>query len=120
MHEHPQVLIQQQNLKSAGFDLEVSKQAFYPTPSISVMLAWCRNKSADFVLTLISTKVSFYSSMLILIVSFYDCTCLAVCVSAFLIGIKCLRYPWSGLMYASTIHSRMQFRQQQVTLKILA
>ena len=36
MHEHPQVLIQQQNLKSAGFDLEVSKQAFYPTPSISV------------------------------------------------------------------------------------
>jgi adhesin transport system outer membrane protein len=36
VHEHPQVLIQQQNLKSAGFDLQVSKQAFYPTPSISV------------------------------------------------------------------------------------
>ena len=34
--EHPQVLIQRQNLKSAGFDIESSKQAFYPTPSISL------------------------------------------------------------------------------------
>ena len=34
--EHPQVLIQLQNLKSAGFDIEVSKQAFYPTPSIAL------------------------------------------------------------------------------------
>jgi adhesin transport system outer membrane protein len=34
--EHPQVLIQLQNLKSAGFDIEASKQAFYPTPAISV------------------------------------------------------------------------------------
>jgi adhesin transport system outer membrane protein len=36
VQEHPQVLIQLQNLKSAGFDIETSKQAFYPTPSISL------------------------------------------------------------------------------------
>jgi adhesin transport system outer membrane protein len=34
--QHPQVLIQIQNLKSTGFDIEVAKQAFYPTPSISL------------------------------------------------------------------------------------
>ena len=34
--QHPQVLIQVQNLKSAGFDIEVAKQAFYPTPSITL------------------------------------------------------------------------------------
>ena len=28
--------MQLQNLKSAGFDIEVSKQAFYPTPSIAL------------------------------------------------------------------------------------
>lgn len=36
IHQHPQVLIQVQNLKSTGFDIEVSKQAFYPTPSITL------------------------------------------------------------------------------------
>jgi adhesin transport system outer membrane protein len=36
IHQHPQVLIQVQNLKSTGFDIEVAKQAFYPTPSISL------------------------------------------------------------------------------------
>lgn len=34
--EHPQILIQFQSLKSAGFDIEGSKQAFYPTPTLSV------------------------------------------------------------------------------------
>ncbi len=34
--EHPQILIQLQGLKSAGFDIEGSQQAFYPTPSMSV------------------------------------------------------------------------------------
>ena len=36
IQHHPQVLIQVQNLKSTGFDIEVSKQAFYPTPSITL------------------------------------------------------------------------------------
>ena len=36
IQHHPQVLIQVQNLKSTGFDIEVAKQAFYPTPSISL------------------------------------------------------------------------------------
>ena len=36
IQDHPQVLIQVQNLKSTGFDIEVSKQAFYPTPSITL------------------------------------------------------------------------------------
>jgi adhesin transport system outer membrane protein len=36
IQNHPQVLIQVQNLKSTGFDIEVSKQAFYPTPSITL------------------------------------------------------------------------------------
>ncbi len=36
VREHPQVLIQRQNLQSAGFEIEATKQAFYPTPSLSV------------------------------------------------------------------------------------
>ena len=36
VQEHPQVLIQLQTLKSAGFDIQVTEQAFYPTPSFSI------------------------------------------------------------------------------------
>ena len=36
VQEHPQVLVQRQTLKSSGFDIEASEQAFYPTPSVSV------------------------------------------------------------------------------------
>lgn len=36
VHKHPQVLIQQQTLKSTSFDIQVTEQAFYPTPSVSI------------------------------------------------------------------------------------
>ena len=43
--EHPQILIQVQTLKSAGFDTEAAEQAFYPTPSFSIERAQSNGSS---------------------------------------------------------------------------